>query len=60
MVTDVLHDVFQGEPGLGGRGDDLIGRQDETIAAGVSQLKGVGVLDAHVVGPVNAATTGLI
>lgn len=60
IVTDVLHDVFQSEPGLWGRGDDLIGRQDESVATGVPQLEGKGVFDAHLVGPVNAAATGLI
>lgn len=60
MITDVLHDVLQGQPGLGGGRDDLTGRQDETVASGVPQLEGVGVLDAQVVGPVDAATAGLI
>lgn len=60
MITDVLHDVFQSQPGLGGRGDDLIGWQDETIATSIPQLKGKGVLDAQVVRPVNAAAAGLI
>jgi len=60
MITDVLHDVFQGQPGLGGGRDDLIGWQDETIATGVPQLEGKGVLDAEVVGPVDAAAAGLI
>lgn len=52
--------MFQSEPGLGGGGDDLIGWQNETIATGVPQLEGKGVLDALVVGPVNAATSGWI
>ena len=52
--------MFQSQPGLGGRGDDLIGWQNETIATSVPQLEGVGVLDAHVIRPVNAAATGLI
>ena len=60
MVTDVLHDVFQSQPGLCGSGDDLIGWQDEAITAGVPQLEGVGVLDSLVVGPVNGVTTGLV
>ncbi len=50
ILPGVLHDGHQGQPGLLSSGDDLIGRQDETIAASVSQLKGVGVLDALVVG----------
>lgn len=57
---DILHDVFQGQPSLGGGGDDLIGWKDETIATSVPQLKGIGVFDAQVIRPVNAATTGLI
>ena len=60
MVTDVLHDVLQGQPGLGGGGDDLIGGQEETVATGVPQLEGEGVFDANVVGPVDAAAAGLI
>ncbi len=56
----MLHDGHQGQPGLLSSGDDLIGWQDETIAASVSQLKRVGVLDALVVGPVDSASTGLI
>lgn len=60
MVTDVLHDVFQSQPGLGGGGDDLVGWQDETIATCVSQLEGIGVLDAQIVRPVDAAATGSI
>lgn len=60
MITDVLHDVFQSEPGLGGGGDDLIGRQDESVAAGVPQLEGKGIFDANIVGPIDAAATGLI
>lgn len=43
MVTDVLHDVFESQPGLGGGRDDLIGWQDETVATRVSQLEGIGV-----------------
>lgn len=60
MVTDVLHDVLQSQPGLRGGGDDLAGWQDETIATSVSQLEGEGVLDAHVIRPVNAAAAGWI
>lgn len=60
MVTDVLHDVFQSQPGLRGGGDNLIGRQDESIAAGVPQLEGKGIFDTSIVGPVDAAATGLI
>ncbi len=60
MVSNILQNVFQSQPGLGGSGDDLIGRQDETIATGVPQLEGKGVLNACVVSPVDAAATGLI
>ena len=60
MITDVLHDVFESQPGLWGGGDDLSGRQEETKVTGVPQLKGEGVLDAFVVRPVDAAAAGLI
>lgn len=60
VVPDVLHHVLQSQPGLGGRGDDLIGWQDESVATGVPELEGEGVLDAQVVGPVDAAAAGLI
>lgn len=60
MVTDILHDVFQTQPGLRGSGDDLTGWQDETVATCVPQLEGKGVPDAQVVRPVNAAAAGLI
>lgn len=56
----MLHDGHEGEPRLLSGGDDLVGRQDETIAPSVSQLKSVGVFDALVVGPVDGATAGLI
>lgn len=54
------HEDHQGQPRLLGSGDDLIGRQDEAKAASVPQLKGVGVLDAVVVGPVHGAAAGLV
>lgn len=60
MVTDVLHHVLQSQPGLRGRRDDLIGWKDEAVATGVPELKGERVLNAEVVGPVDAAATGLI
>lgn len=56
----MIHDSHQGQPSLLGGGNDLAGWQDETVTAGVPQLKGVGVLDALVVGPVNRATAGLV
>lgn len=60
MVPDVLHQMFESQPSLRGGGDDLAGGQDKAITASVPQLEGVGVLDAQVIGPVNAAATGLI
>ena len=60
VITDILHDVLQGQPGLWGGGDDLAGGQEEPREAGVPQLKGERVLDAHVVSPVDAAATGLV
>lgn len=56
----MLHDGHEGQPGLLSSRDDLIGWQDESVSSGVSQLKGVGVLDALVVGPVNGATACLV
>lgn len=56
----VLHDGPNGHPRLLGRGDDLRGWQQEAIAPRVPEFKGEGVLDALVVGPVNAASTGLV
>lgn len=38
----------------------MIGRQEETIATSVSQFKGVRILDALVVGPVDGASTSLV
>lgn len=60
MVTDVLHHVLQSQPCLGGCRDDLIGWEDEAVATSVPKLKGKRVLNAEVVGPVDAAATGLI
>lgn len=56
----MVHDGHQSQPGLLGGGDDLIGWQDEAVTASVPQLKGVGVLDALIVGPVDGATAGLV
>ena len=56
----VLHDGQKPQPCLLGRGDDLGGWQQEAIAPRVPEFKGEGVLDALVVGPVNAASTGLV
>lgn len=60
VVPDVLHDVLEAQPGLRGGGDDLVGRQQEPVPSGVPQLEGVGVLDAHIVGPVDTAAAGLV
>lgn len=60
VLQGVVHDGHQSQPGLSGSGDNLIGWQQEAIATSVPQLKGVGVLDALVVGPVHGATTGLV
>lgn len=60
MVTDILHDMLQGQPCLWGSGDDLISWQDKTVAASVPQLEGKGVFDSWIVGPVNATPAGLI
>ncbi|TNN77221.1 hypothetical protein EYF80_012528 [Liparis tanakae] len=60
LRASITLDLPSGQPGLGGGGDDLIGWQDETIATGVPQLEGKGVLDAEVVGPVDAAAAGLL
>lgn len=56
----VVHDGHHSQPGLLGSGDDLFGWQDEAVATGVSQLEGVGVLDARVIGPVHGAAAGLV
>lgn len=56
----MIHNGHQGQPSLPSGGDDLIGREEEAVAAGVPQLKGVGVLDALVVGPVNGVPAGLV
>ena len=56
----MLQDGQKPQPRLLGCGDDLGGWQQETIAPCVPEFKGEGVLDALVVGPVNAASTGLV
>lgn len=60
VLEGVVHDDHESEPSLPGSGDDLIGRQEEAEAPGVPQLEGVGVLDALDVGPVDAASAGLV
>lgn len=60
VLGGVAHKGHQGQPGLLGSGDDLIGREDKAVAASVPQLKGEGVLDALVIGPVHSDATGLI
>lgn len=56
----MVHDGHQGQPGLLSSRDDLIGWQDESVSSCVSQLKGEGVLDALVVGPVDGAAARLV
>lgn len=60
VLEGVIHDDHESQPSLPGCGEDLAGWQDETIATSVPQLKGVGVLDSLVVGPVNGSTAGLV
>lgn len=60
VLSSVGHEDPQSQPGLLGGGEDLIGREDEAVAASVSQLKGVGVLDAFLVRPVHSGATCLI
>lgn len=60
VLEGVIHDGHQSQPSLLSGGDDLRCREEEAIAAGVPQLKGVRVLDSLVVSPVNAPTTGLV
>ena len=60
VLVGVIHDGHQSQPSLLGGGQDLVGWEDEAVAAGVSQLKGVRVLDALVVGPVDGTATGLV
>ena len=65
VVLGVLHDDHEGQPCLFSGRDDLVSRQEETttaIGTGMqrSQLKGVGVLDALVIAPVNGVTTSLV
>ncbi|RXM31571.1 Coatomer subunit gamma-2 [Acipenser ruthenus] len=59
-TNSMLHDGLNSQPGLLGGRNDLVGRQYKPISTSVTQFKGVGVLDALVIGPVNGATTGLI
>lgn len=60
VLRGVSHKGHQGQPGLLGSRNDLVGRQDKAVAASVPQLKGVGVLDSLVIGPVHSGSTSLI
>lgn len=60
VVLCVLHDDHESQPCLLSSRYDLICRKDESIMPVVSQLKGVGVLDALIVGPVCGDSTCLI
>lgn len=54
------HDGHECCPCLLGCGHNLGSWQEESIAPCVPELKGVRVLDALVVGPVNSISTGLV
>lgn len=56
----MLNEHSKGQPGLLSSWDNLVGWQGETIAASITKLKGVRVLDALVVGPVNGTSTSLV
>lgn len=60
VLVGVIHDGHESQPRLLGCGEDLTGWQDEAIATSVPQLKGVGVLDSLIVGPVNGSSTSLV
>lgn len=60
MVPGVLHDLHQSRPRLLSRWDDLTGRQEEAVTAGVPQLESVGVLDTNIIGPVYCGTTSWV
>lgn len=60
VVLGVLHDGHESQPRLLSGRDDLIRRKHESVMARVSQLKGVGVLNALVIGPVCGDATRLI
>lgn len=60
VVPHVLHDGLQPQPGLLCSGDDLTGRQEETIVPHVSEFKRERVLDAIVICPVDAAPASWI
>lgn len=60
VLEGVTHDCHQSQPSLLCGGNNLLSRQQETVEAGVSQLKGVWVLDALLIGPVNSISTCLV
>lgn len=60
VVSHILHDCFQTQPGLLCSGDNLGSWKEEPIATRVSQLEGKWVFDAIIIAPVNAASAGLV
>jgi len=60
VVSHILHDCFQTQPGLLCSGDNLGSWKEEPIATRVSQLEGKWEFDAIIIAPVNAASTGLV
>lgn len=59
LIEVLLHvggDVLDGQHGLLACGLDLRLGQQEAVAAGVTQLEGVGILHSQVVGPVVGAS----
>lgn len=60
LTPCMCHDDLQCFPCLLSSGDNLAGRQQEPIASRVPELKGEGVLNALIVGPVDGSSTCLI
>ncbi len=57
VITNIFHNVSESIPRLPCSGNDLVGRQEESIFTSVTQLKSKGVFDATLVSPVNTSTT---
>ncbi len=57
VITNILHNVSESIPRLSCSGNDLVGRQEESIFTSVTQLKSKGIFDATLVSPVNTCTT---
>lgn len=60
MISRMLHDDHQAQPGLLGSRDDLAGRKHEAVAACVPQLKRERIFNALFIGPVDGSTTSLV